>query len=182
MRSICSAAAVFGLIFGFAALPLFGEEPGGPAAGSGAEAVPFEVFGYPYFVKNTVSPPEGESALALVLDSPESFSGTFGIGMVMGKRPKLIGADYFKTHEVVAFVEWGPTPWEYKVRSAVRTGTELVFKVTRTGTPSPSATFAPRLILGVDRESLEGTEKITFRLVPENAPEDESGETVSVSR
>ena len=179
MRFICYAAAVFGLIFGFAALPLFGEEPG---AGSGADAVPFEVFGYPYFVKNTVSPPEGESALALILGSPESFSDTFGIGMVMGKRPKLIGADYFKTHEVIAFVEWGPTPWEYTVRSAVRTGNEAVFKVSRTGTPSSSATFAPRLILGIDRESLEGIEKVTFDFVSEDAPPTELGETFSVGR
>ncbi len=91
MRFICYAAAVFGLIFGFAALPLFGEEPG---AGSGAEAVPFEVFGYPYFVKNTVSPPEGESALALVLGSPESFSGTFGVGY----RVCRVGTDAVGIH------------------------------------------------------------------------------------
>ena len=179
MRFICYAAAVFGLIFGFAALPLFGEEPG---AGSGAEAVPFEVFGYPYFVKNTVSPPEGESALALEIGTPDRFGETFGIGMVMGKRPKLIEADYFETHEVIAFVQWGPTPWEYTVRSAVRTGNELVFKVTRTGTPSPSATFAPRLILGVGRESLEGVEKVTFDFIPEDAPPTELGETFSVGR
>ena len=165
MRFIFSAAAVFGLIFGLAALPLFGEEPG---AGSGAETVPFEVFGYPYFVKNTVSPPEGESALLLEIGTFDRFGETFGIGMVMGKRPKLIDEGYFKTHEVIAFVQWGPTPWEYTVRSAVRTGNELVFKVTRTGTPSPSATFAPRLILGVGRESLEGIEKISVAVAEED--------------
>ena len=177
MRFFLSELAVLGLAFGFAVFSAFGGEP---IPGEGAGPVPFERFDYPYFVKNTVFPPEGESALALICGSAESFSETFGIGMVMGKRPKLIEDGYFETHEVAALIQWGPVPWEYTVRSAVRTGNELVFKVTRTGTPSSSATFASRLILGLGRETLEGVETITFDFIPEYALPAESGETVSV--
>ncbi|MBQ3388844.1 MAG: hypothetical protein IJG60_06505 [Thermoguttaceae bacterium] len=138
--------------------------------------VAYDRYEYPYFVKNTVSPPEGESVLALPIGSKEDFDEIFGIGMVMGKAPRLIEKDYFKTHAVFAFIEWGNTPWEYTVRAGFRTGRALVFKVSRSGEASRSATFAPRLILGVDRSELDGVNEVIFDFIPAEAPVTETGE------
>ncbi len=130
--------------------------------GADSEAVSCEVFAYPYFVKNTVSPPEGEEALVLRIDSLENFNEIFGVGMVMGKRPKLVDEDYFKTHEIGVLIFWGDTPWEYAVSSAERSESELIVKVVKTGTPNPSARFASPLILGVGRDELADIETIRF--------------------
>ena len=130
--------------------------------GADSAAVSYEVFACPYFVKNTVSPPEGKDNLVLRIDSREKFNQTFGIGMVMGRRPKMIDEDYFKTHEIGVLIIWGDTPWEYTVSSAERSENNLVVRVVKAGTPNPAARFASPLILGVGRDELAGVETIRF--------------------
>ncbi len=179
MKKLVFWAAVCGLMFGSALFAEPGEEP---KEGGDAEPVSFELFGYPYFVRNTVDPPEGESSLAVRIGSLKRFNEIFGVGMVMGPRPEMVDDGYFETHEIASFIEWGAVPWEYAVRSAVKKEKELIVKVSKSGEPIPSALFASPLILGFDRETLAGIEKISFVFMPKDASADETGEVFSTGR
>ena len=141
--------------------------------------VSFEQFGYPYFVKNTLSPPAGLRTLILVFDQYEKFDEVFGVGWVMGTDPHTIKADYFKDYRVVSFIEWGNVPWKYTIRRITKEGNRLIVKVSKTGVPSETAQFTPCVILGIPRAELNGTEKILFDFIPEDAPVTEAGEVIS---
>ena len=180
MRFWYFAAAGLALLGGAFSCGGLSAEEGESGPGAEREAA-YDRYEYPYFVKNTVSPPEGESVLALSIGSKEEFDEVFGIGMVMGKAPRLIERDYFKTHTIFAFIEWGNTPWEYTVRKGGKTGRTLVFKVSRSGEASRSATFAPRLILGVDRNELDGVNEVIFDFIPADSPVTETGEQFRIS-
>lgn len=167
MKFFLFSMAVIAGIFGMAAFSAGTEEPGNDAC-----AVSFEVFGYPYFVRNTVVPPEGASSLALAIDSLDVFDETFGVGMVMGTKPKFLEKEYFKTHEAAVLILWGDTPWEFTVRSAVKRDRRLVVKAEKSGTPSKTAFFASPLILGFEREQIAGVEQIVFEFVKADGSDD----------
>ena len=158
MKFFLFSMAVIAGIFGMAAFSAGTEEPGNDAC-----AVSFEVFGYPYFVRNT---------LALAIDSLDVFGETFGVGMVMGTKPKFLEKEYFKTHEAAVLILWGDTPWEFTVRSAVKRDRRLVVKAEKSGTPCKTAVFASPLILGFEREQIAGVEQIVFEFVKADGSDD----------
>jgi hypothetical protein len=185
VRCLVFSVAIFALVFGF----LSARCPAQSCSGGGNDQVQqegsaalYERYDYPYFVKNTVTPPKGETALVRLIESKEAFDEMFGVGMLMGTRPRLIEDDHFKEHVVVAFAEWGETPWEYTVRGVGKADRQLVVKVSKKGVPSTTAAFSPFLILVLGRETLDGVDKVLFDFIPEESPVTATGEVFSVSR
>ena len=139
----------------------------------------FDRYVHPYFVLNTVEPAPKSSTRTGVAANAEEFAALFGIGRVMGPRPKEIPDGYFDSHKVVYFIEWGKVPWDYQVKeAAVRNGV-LVVKCTKDGKPSEAATFAPHIIIGFEGKALEGVKKVSFEFLSANAAEGAKPEIVS---
>ena len=116
-----------------------------------------------YFVKNTVKPPKGQDWTTGIAKTQEEFDAVFGPARVMGPQ-KFLPEDVFDTKAIVYFIQWGNTPWEFKVRSLVKENGILRITYQRTGTPSPSAQFAVPLMLCVDKEVVADNPKVEVKL------------------
>jgi hypothetical protein len=103
-----------------------------------------------YFESNK-SGLKGESSY-LTFTDPKAFEKVFGIGVVMGKKPKLLPKDAFESHLIVAAIKRGKSIWEYKVEKV--TEDEGTVYVQYTATPQDgggSATFASPLIISLPK-------------------------------
>jgi hypothetical protein len=103
-----------------------------------------------YFESNQ-SGLKGESSY-LTFTDPKAFEKVFGIGVVMGKKPRLLPKDAFESHLVVAVIKRGKSIWDYKVEKV--TEDEGTVYVQYTASPRDgggSATFASPLILSVPK-------------------------------
>ncbi len=117
-----------------------------------------------YFVVNTVKPEEGKSSLSGKCDSMEQFNEMFHPAAVMWKNQKFLPEDYFETHAVVYFIQWGNTPWQYSVESVLGNNERLVIEYTQSGSASESATFSPCLLIGVNKSAVKSNPAIEFIL------------------
>ena len=129
-------------------LGLSGVLPG--SAGEKKEdKVAFEVYAKGYFVKNN-APPRDNPAYLIVQDK-KGFEQIFGIGFVMGPKPKLVDEKLFEGNVIVTVIKSGSTLWKYEVEKVRRDKDRLVVHYSATGKESPSAKFTAPLILAVSR-------------------------------
>jgi hypothetical protein len=141
MRTLCFAFAL--LTLGTATtLPI-------DAGDKKDDKVPFEIYAKGYFVKNNAKIP-GNPAF-LVVNDKKAYDDIFGIGFVMGAKPKLVDEKLFESNVIVTVIKSGNTPWKYEVEKVERKKDQLIVRYTATGKESPSAKFTSPLILSVPR-------------------------------
>jgi hypothetical protein len=113
------------------------------------EKLPFEVHSG-YFESNK-SGLKGEASY-LVFTDPKAFEKVFGIGVVMGKKPKLLPADAFDSHFVIAVIKRGKAVWEYQVAKVTEDQGKVYVEYTATSKEGGgSATFASLLIVSLPK-------------------------------
>ena len=112
-----------------------------------ADNIAYEVFPR-YFVKNTVKLPENSAFF--VLQDKKSFDEIFGIGFVMGKKPKLVDDKLFEGNLIVTAIKTGNTPWTYEVEDVCVEKQQLIVKYKTAGKES-SAKYTVPLIVAVPR-------------------------------
>lgn len=115
-------------------------------------AVPFEVYAKSYFVKNN-APIKGPAAFAVVTDKA-GFDRLFGVGFVMGPRPKLVEPKAFETKLVAVAVKKGNTLWKFNVQKVVRKGDKLEIHYKADQSKPSTATYAAPLIVAADRKGV----------------------------
>jgi hypothetical protein len=111
--------------------------------------VSFEVYAKGYFVKNTVKLP-GDAAF-LVLQDKKAYDEIFGIGFVMGAKPKLVDEKLFDKNLVVTAIKTGSTPWKYEVEKVRVDNKKLIVEYKATGKEAAGAKFTVPLIVSVPR-------------------------------
>ncbi|HZZ78595.1 MAG TPA: hypothetical protein VFE62_08755 [Gemmataceae bacterium] len=111
--------------------------------------VAFDVYAKGYFVKNTAKLP-GNPAF-LILPDKKAYDEIFGIGFVMGAKPKLVTDKLFDKNVIVTLIKSGNTIWKYEVDSVRLDKARLVVRYTAKGKESASAKFNSPLILSVPR-------------------------------
>ena len=104
MRSLLPA---LGLLL-FVLLPVLSAE-------KKADKVAYEVYARPYFVKNTVKLTDNQAFF--VLQDKKSFDEIFGVGFVMGKKPKLVDDKLFEGNLIVTAIKSGNRLWTYEVEA-----------------------------------------------------------------
>jgi hypothetical protein len=138
------------LIAGLSAAPLVstaGLVPAAEKAEARGEKLPFAVHSG-YFESNK-SGLKGEASY-LAFTDPKAFEKVFGIGVVMGKKPKLLPADAFDSHFVVAVIKRGKAVWEYEVAKVTEDQGKVYVAYTATSKEGGgSATFASPLIISI---------------------------------
>ena len=112
-----------------------------------ADKIAFEVYAR-YFVKNTVKLPENPAFF--VFQDKKSFDETFGIGFVMGKKPKLVNDKLFESNLIVTAIKSGNTPWAYEVEDVRVEKKQLIVLYKATGKES-SAKYTAALIVSLPR-------------------------------
>jgi hypothetical protein len=123
-----------------------------PIAWSGEKGkgeVPFEVYPKGYFVKNTVKLPANPAFY--VLQDKKAYDNIFGIGFVMGTKPKLVADKLFEKDLVVTVIKSGNTLWTYEVEKVRVDKKQLIVQYKATGKESPNAKFNSPLIVSVPR-------------------------------
>ena len=118
-----------------------------------------------YFLKNTIRPAEGESALSGILRTQEQFDSHFGPAAVMWRNQRFLSKDFFNSGVILFFAEWGDTPWQYKIQSVTRDGNVLTVSYTRAGEPSSMATFSPCLLISVSKDLINSESVAVFKRV-----------------
>lgn len=113
------------------------------------DEVPFEVYAKGYFVKNTAKLP-GNPAF-LVLQDKKAYDEIFGIGVVMGAKPKLVDDKLFEKNLVVAVIKSGNTLWKYEIEKVRVDKKQLIIQYTATGKENASAKYTVPLIVSVPR-------------------------------
>jgi hypothetical protein len=113
------------------------------------DKIAFEVYAKGHFVKNTVKL-EANPTFGVIQDK-KTFDQYFGIGVVMGGKPKLVDDKVFESNVVVTVIKSGSTLWKYEVEQVTRVRDRLVVKYAASGKESPSATFNSPLIFSVPR-------------------------------
>jgi hypothetical protein len=113
------------------------------------DEVPFEVYAKGYFVKNTAKLP-GNPAF-LVLQDKKAYDDIFGIGFVMGAKPKLVDEKLFEKNVVVTVIKSGNMLWKYEVDKVRVDKKQLIVEYKATGKESPNAKFNSPLILSAPR-------------------------------
>src|SRR5437762_211662 len=116
MGSLRCCLAALGL-FVLASLPILSGE-------KKEDKIAFEVYAKGYFVKNN-APLPGNPAYLIVQDK-KSYDQIFGIGFVMGAKPKLVEEKLFENSLVVSVVKSGSTLWKYEVEKVRRDKNQLV--------------------------------------------------------
>jgi hypothetical protein len=147
MRIICSALAMFVL----AVYPAFSGEKKADGDKK-ADGVPFEVYAKGYFVKNNAMLP-GNPAYLLLSDKA-SFDKIFGVGVVMGQRPKFVDDKLFEKNLIATVIKSGNTLWTFKVDDVRADKGKLVVNYKATGEKNEGATFNSHLILSLPRGEL----------------------------
>jgi hypothetical protein len=103
-----------------------------------------------YFESNK-SGLKGENSYLAFTDA-KAFDMVFGIGVVMGQKPKLLPKDAFDSYQVFAVIKRGKSIWEYKVEKVTEDAGTVYVQYTATAKDGGgSATFASPLILSVHK-------------------------------
>jgi hypothetical protein len=118
--------------------------PGEKKAGK----IAFEVYAKPYFVKNNVKLPDNPAFF--VLQDKKAFDQIFGIGFVMGPKPKLVDEKHFEANLIVTVIKSGNTLWKYEVEKVHVDKKQLIVQYTANGKES-TAKFTVPLIVSVPR-------------------------------
>ena len=82
------------------------------------DKVPFEVYAKGYFVKNKAPLPANPTFL--VLPDKKAFDEIFGVGVVMGAKPKFVDDKVFETNMIVTVVKSGNAVTIYEVEKISR--------------------------------------------------------------
>jgi hypothetical protein len=114
-----------------------------------ADKLTFEVYARGYFVKNNASLP-GNPAYLLLQDK-KTFDQIFGIGFVMGPRPKLVDDKLFEKNLIATVIKSGKTLWKYEVEEVRLDKQRMIVQYKATGEESATATFNSPLIISVPR-------------------------------
>ena len=130
----------------------------------GPEAVKYGVVEN-YFLKNTIQPAEGENTVFGIIHTSTDFNVHFGPAAVMWRNQKFLPKNFFESHALLFFAEWGNTPWQYEIQSVTRENSVLKVRYTRTGEPSPLATFSPSLLVSVPKNVAETEVTVLFERV-----------------
>ena len=130
------------LLFILAALPTVAGE-------KKKDEIAFEVYAKGYFVKNNAKLP-GNPAY-LVLQDKKAFDEIFGVGVVMGARPKFVDDKLFDKNLLAVVVKSGNVPWKYEVEKVRVDKKQLIIEYKATGKESATAKFASPLIVSVPR-------------------------------
>lgn len=112
------------------------------------DKVNFEVFPR-YFVKNTVKLEKNPAFF--VLQDKKGFDEVFGIGFVMGKKPKLVDANLFEKHLIVATVHSGNKLWTYDVEGVRIEKKQLIVQYKATAGKEGGAMFNSTLVVSAPR-------------------------------
>ncbi len=118
-------------------------------AGKAEQAVSFQTINQ-YFVKNTVHPEAGKTERQGVCSSQAEFDALFGPA-ALNQENQFLPDDFFSHSFILYYIQWGDTPWEYHVEGLTSTPDGLHLRISRTGEPSPNASFASCLLLGIDK-------------------------------
>ena len=102
-----------------------------------------------YFEKNNSGLKGDQSFLALT--DRKAFDSIFGVGFVMGKKPKTVPENAFNTKLVVATIKRGGDLWTYKVDKVTADKGTLTVHYDATGKDGGGAKFASPLILSVGK-------------------------------
>ncbi|MSU80566.1 MAG: hypothetical protein EXS16_21065 [Gemmataceae bacterium] len=113
------------------------------------EKVAYEIYAKNYFVKNS-APLPGNPAF-LVLHDKKSYDQIFGIGFVIGGKPKLVTESLFQKNLVITAIKSGNALWKYDVEKVTIEKQQLIIAYKATGKESPSAKFTVPLIVSVPR-------------------------------
>ena len=111
--------------------------------------VQFEVYAKGYFVKNTAKLP-GNKAF-LVLPDKKAYDEIFGIGFVMGAKPKLVDEKLFEKNLVVTAIKSGNTLWKYDVEKVRVDKKQLIVEYKATGKEAAGVKYTVPLIVSVPR-------------------------------
>jgi hypothetical protein len=141
MLSPRSALPALTLILG-AALPIVSGE-------KKKDETTHEVYAKGYFVKNNAKLP-GNPAFLVVQDK-KVFDEFFGVGFVMGPKPKLVEEKLFEKHLVVAVIKSGSTPWKYEIEKVRVEKKKLIIEYKATGKESATAKYTSPLIVSAPR-------------------------------
>ena len=113
------------------------------------DETPFEVYAKGYFVKNTVKLPANPAFL--VLQDKKAYDEIFGIGFVMGAKPKLVEEKLFEKSLVVTMIKSGSTLWKYEVEKVRVEKKQLIIEYKAMGKDSATAKYNSPLILSAPR-------------------------------
>jgi hypothetical protein len=116
------------------------------------DEVPFEIYAKGYFVKNTVKLP-GDKAF-LVLHDKKAYDEIFGIGFVMGAKPKLVDERLFEKNLVVTVIKSGNTLWKYEVEKVRVDKKQLIVEYKATGKEAAGAKYSVPLIVSAPRSEI----------------------------
>jgi hypothetical protein len=129
-----------GCALAFLALPAFSGE---------GDKVAVEVYAKGYFVKNK-APLPGNPAY-LVLQDKKAFDEIFGVGVVMGAKPKFVGAKLFDGNLIISVIKAGNSITTYEVEQVRRDKGKLVVQYKAMDKGATSAQFRSPLIVSVPR-------------------------------
>jgi hypothetical protein len=113
------------------------------------DEVSYEIYAKGYFVKNTVKLP-GASAY-FVLQDKKAYDEIFGIGFVMGAKPKLVDEKLFDKNLIVTVIKSGSTLWKYEVEKVRVDKKQLIVEYKATGKEAGGAKYTVPLIVSVPR-------------------------------
>ena len=113
------------------------------------DKIPFEVYAKGYFVKNSVKLQENPAFLAL--PDKKAFDEIFGVGVVMGAKPKFVDEKLFENNMIVSVIKAGNAITTYQVEKVSRDKNKLIVHY-KAGDKGPTtAQFRSPLILSVPR-------------------------------
>lgn len=115
-----------------------------------------------YFVSNKIEPEKDSSCRQGICTTKNQFDEIFHPAAVMWRNQKFLPQNYFDTHAVVYWIEWGNTPWQYTVKSVIAKGKTLQVRYSKQGEASDTAFFSPSLVIGIEKSALKDIEKIEF--------------------
>ena len=113
------------------------------------DETPFEVYAKGYFVKNNAKLP-GNPAF-LVLQDKKAYDEIFGVGFVMGAKPKLVEEKLFEKSLVVTVIKSGSTLWKYEVEKVRVEKKQLIIEYKAAGKESAGAKYTVPLIVSTPR-------------------------------
>lgn len=123
--------------------------------------IPFDMLTQ-YFVKNTVEPFSGSKERQGFCKAQSEFDALFGAA-ALNQENHFLPENYFDSHVVFYYIQWGNTPWEYNVASLTSDQNAIWLQIRRSGTPSASASFSSCLILGFDKSVPHSKVRLGFQ-------------------
>jgi hypothetical protein len=112
------------------------------------DKAPFEVYAKGYFVKNKA--PVTANPAYVVLKDKKAYDEIFGVGVVMGAKPKFVDAKLFDNNMIVSVIKSGNAVTTYEVEGVRRDKTKLIVQYKAT-TKDATAQFRSPLIISVPR-------------------------------